>query len=129
MNEIPERPMSKIIQDIVGHLAEIIRSELRLVQAELRQDLREASAASIYLIVAGVSGLYALGFLLLGAVYAISFVMPMWMAAASVGFGLGILALVLAVVGRSKLKRINLKPERTIQTLEESIAWFKRRAG
>jgi len=129
MNETPERPMSRIIEDILSHLAEIIRSELRLVQTELRQDLREASSVGIYVAIAGVLGLYALGFLLLGGVYALSFVFPMWLAAASVGFGLGVIALVLVGIGWSKMKQLNLKPERTIQTMEENITWFKRRAG
>jgi hypothetical protein len=121
--------MSQIIEDIVSHLAEILRSELRLVQTELRQDLREVSSAAVYVAIAGVLGLYALGFLLLGGVYALSFVLPMWLAAASVGFGIGVIALVLVGVGWSKMKQINLKPERTIKTMEENIAWFKRRAG
>lgn len=129
MNETPERPMSKIIEDIVSHLAEIIRSELRLVRVELQQDLREVSAAGVYVAAAGVIGLFAFGFLLLAGVYALSLVMPAWLAAVSVGVGLAILAGVLVAVGWTKLKHINLKPERTIKTMEENIAWFKRRAG
>jgi hypothetical protein len=129
MNETPERPMSRIIEDILSHLAEIIRAELRLVQTELRQDLREVSSIGVYAAIAGVLGLYAFGFIMLGVVYALSFVLPMWLAAASVGFGLGVIALILAGVGWNRMKRVNLKPERTIRTMEENIAWFKRRAG
>src|SRR5262245_53237956 len=104
MNETPERPMSRIIEDILSHLAEIIRSELRLVQTELRQDLREVSSAGVFLAIGGVLSLYALGFLLLGGVYALSYVFPMWLAAVSVGFAVLVISLVLAGIGWSKIK-------------------------
>lgn len=123
------RPISQIIEDMLSHLAEIVRSELRLVQMEIRQDLRKAGNAGVYLAIAGVSGLFGLGFLLLGAVYGLAMVMPVWLAAVSVGLAVSIIGLAMLGVGLHRMKTINLTPERTIQTLEDNFAWIKKRAS
>jgi len=134
MNETPdtsslnERPLGRIVEDILSHLGEIIRSEFRLAQAELRQDLREISSVGIYLAIAGALGLYGVGFLLLGSVYALSFVLPAWLAAVSVGFFLSVCGMVLLALGWRKLKKANLKPKKTIQSMEDNVRWFKKRA-
>lgn len=126
-SKLNERPISRIVEDILSHLAEIIRSELRLVQTELRQDLREVSSVGVYVAIAGVSGLFGLGFLLLGAVYALSLVLPAWLAAVSVGFFLSVVGMAFVAVGWSKVKKMTLKPERTIQSMEDNVRWFKKR--
>jgi hypothetical protein len=122
-----ERPIGRIVEDILGHLGEIIRSELRLVQTELRQDLREVRSAGIYVAIAGVLGVFCLGFLLLGAVYALSLMLPAWLAAVSVGLFAGVIGLAVAALGWNRLKKAKLKPERTIQSMEDNVRWFKKR--
>jgi hypothetical protein len=131
IEEIPKpsaRPISQIVEDMLSHLAEIVRAELRLVQTEIRQDLRRAGNAGMYLAAASVAGMLGLGFLLLGAVYGLALVMPLWLAAVSVGVAVSIAGLALLGIGLHRMKTINLTPERTIQTLEDNFAWIKKRA-
>jgi hypothetical protein len=123
------RPISQIVEDMLSHLAEIVRAELRLVQTESRQDLRRAGNAGVYLAIAGVCGMLGVGFLLLGAVYGLALVMPLWLAAVSVGLGVSITGLALLGIGLQRMKDVNLTPERTIQTLEDNFAWIKKRAS
>ena len=40
---------SQILQDIVNHVTEIIRSEVRLLRAEVRQDLTQVAKANVFL--------------------------------------------------------------------------------
>jgi hypothetical protein len=122
-----ERPISRIIEDILRHVGEIIRSEIRLVQTEIRQDFRDVKKAGSYLLAAGVAGMFALGFLLLAAVYGLSLVMPPWLAAIVVGAVLGIVGMALLSKGRSMLKAASMTPDRTIQSLEDNLRWFKKR--
>jgi hypothetical protein len=120
------RPISRIIEDILRHVGEIIRSEMRLVQTEIRQDFRELKQAGTYLAVAGVAGMFALGFLLLAAVYGLSTIMPPWLAAITVGVVLGITGTALLVKGLHLLKATSMTPDRTIQSLEDNLKWFKK---
>jgi uncharacterized membrane protein len=121
------RPISRIIEDILRHVGEIIRSEIRLVQTEIKQDFSDVKHAGTYLIAAGVASMFALGFLLLAAVYGLSTVMPPWLAAISVGIVLGIVGLALMTKGLHLLKATSMTPDRTIQSLEDNLKWFKKR--
>jgi hypothetical protein len=118
--------MKQIFQDIVSHVSDIIRSEVRLAQAEVTQDVTQYARASSFVAAAGVLALFALGFILLGAVYALGGVMPSWLAALLVGAAVGIVAAILYVTGRKKLAQASLRPDKTIQTLEDNVTWFKR---
>lgn len=65
------RPISDIFHEIGTHLTEIVRSEVRLARAEIRQDATQLAKASLFLVVSAVFALYAFGFILLAAVYAL----------------------------------------------------------
>jgi fatty acid desaturase len=121
-----ERPISRIIEDILRHVGEIIRSEVRLVQTEIRQDFCDVKKAGSYLAAAGVACMFALGFLLLAAVYGLSTIMPPWLAAIAVGVVVGIVGVALLTKGLHLLKDTSMTPDRTIQSLEDNLKWFKK---
>jgi hypothetical protein len=120
------RSISQILQDIVNHVTDIIRSEVRLVKTEVRQDATHFAKAGRWIAIAGILALYAIGFVLLSAVYGLQGVMPSWLAALLVGVAVGIGAVTLYVTGRKKLARTSLRPDNTIQTLEDNVTWFKK---
>jgi uncharacterized membrane protein YqjE len=120
------RSIKQILQDIVNHVNDIIRSEVRLAKTEVRQDVTRFAKAGTWIGVAGLLALYALGFILLSAVYALQGVMPSWLAALLVGLAVGIVAATLYLMGRKKLAQASLRPDKTIQTLEDNVTWFKR---
>jgi hypothetical protein len=122
------RPISQIVQEILDHVTEIIRSEFRLARAEVRQDLRFVAKAFLLLAVAVVLSLYALGFVLLSVVYELAIHMSPSLSALVVGIGVGIVAAVFLQVGRKKIKQASLTPHRTIQSLEENVTWMKKQA-
>jgi len=121
-----DRTFSRILQGIVNHLTEIIRSELRLAQTELRRDLTQVVRASVFIVVGALAALYALGFILLAAVYGLATVMDPWLSAVIVGVAVAIVAVIFLQIGRSRLKRASLKPDETIQSLRENITWMKK---
>ena len=120
------RSFSRILQEIVNHLAEIVRSEVRLVRVEVQQDLAQVAKASAFLVIAAVFALFALGFILLAVVYALATSVALWLAAAIVGFGAGLIATIFALVGRKKLQRAELRPDKTIRSLQENVTWMKK---
>jgi len=120
------RSITQILQDIVNHVSDIIRSEVRLAKTEVRQDATHFAKAGIWIGVAGVMALYAVGFALLSAVYGLQGVMPSWLAALLVGVAVGMVAVTLYLTGRKKLAQASLRPDKTIQTLEDNVTWFKR---
>jgi uncharacterized membrane protein YqjE len=119
------RPFSRIFQDIVDHIKEIIRSEVRLAKTEVSQDARHVLRASVVLVIGGIFALYALGFMLLAAFNALETMMTPWLAALAVGLGAGIVAAIFLGIGRRKMKQASLKPDRTIRSLQENVTWIK----
>jgi uncharacterized membrane protein YqjE len=120
------RSLTQILQDIVNHVSDIIRSEVQLAKAEVRQDAAHYGKAGAFIGVAGVLAFYAIGFVFLSAVFALQEVMPSWLAALLVGAAVGIAAAILYLSGRTKLAKASLRPDKTIQTLEENVTWIKR---
>ena len=121
-----DRSIRQILQDIVNHVSDIIRSEVRLAKTEVRQDVAHFGKAGTWIGAAGVSALYAVGFILLSVVYALQEVMPSWLAALLVGVAVGIVAAILYLKGRKTLAQASLRPDKTIQTLEDNVTWFKK---
>ena len=120
------RPISSILQEIGTHLTEIVRSEVRLARAEIRQDATHLAKASLFLVVSAVFGLFAFGFFLLAVVYALQETWPRWASALSVGCGVGILGAIFLLIGRKRMKLASLRPDKTIQSLEDNVTWFKK---
>ena len=117
---------SQILQEIVNHVTEIMRSEVRLLRAEVHQDLTQVAKASVFFVIGAVLAFYGLGFVLLGLVYALGSRMPLWLSAVIVGVGAAGIASVFLGIGRTKMKQANLKPDKTIGSLQENVTWMKK---
>jgi len=123
-----ERSVPDAVQAIVGNVQEIFRSEVRLAETELKEKAVEAGKATAMLGAGIVLGIYALGFLLLTIMLALAVAIPAWAAALCVCVLAGVIAAVCVGAGRTELKRVNPRPERTIETMKENVEWMKRRA-
>src|SRR5882672_5357993 len=102
-----DRPVSRILQEILNHVTEIVRSEVRLAGAEVRQDATKVAKAGMLVVIGTVCALYALGTGI-----------PLWLSALIVGAGTGITAAIFLQVGRNRMKQANLKPDQTIRSLQ-----------
>ena len=118
------RSIAQILQEIVSHISEIIRSEIRLATTEIKQDLAERAKAVTYVIIAGVLILYGGGFALLGVVYAMATIWPAWLSAIAVGAVTGIVGIVLFFIGRGKMNQ-RLEVNMTTKTSEDNLRWLK----
>jgi len=125
MASATERSITDILHDIVTDIQEIIRSEIRLAKVELGEEAGKAARAAGMLAAGAILGLYALGFLLLACVYALALVLQSWAAALIVCVLSGITAATFVVIGRKRMKQINAKPDRTIDTVKENLEWAK----
>jgi uncharacterized membrane protein YqjE len=99
------RSLGEIFRDIVGHVAEIVRAEIRLASYEFREEIIGLKTAAICIAVAGLLVGYGVVFLLLSLVFALSTVWAPWLSALVVGAGVAIIGSILLGVGVGKLKR------------------------
>jgi hypothetical protein len=120
--------MSQLLQDVVVHLSEIIRSELKLARTELADDFRQIGSAVILLVIGGIFLVYAVGLVLLAAVYALQLLVAPWLAALIAAVMLLLLAAAVVLIGASLVKKMKLAPQKTVKSLEDNISWLKRQA-
>ena len=120
-----QRSVPDILENIATNLTALIQAEFRLAKSELKEGAEKAAGPGATLGAGVVLAFYGLGFLLLAAVYALSLVMAAWLATVIVGGVLMVAAGILIGAGGAKLKRVNLTPDKTVQTLEEDVQWAK----
>jgi uncharacterized integral membrane protein len=121
---VGERSITDVLQDILGNVQDIVRSEVRLAKSEMVVELTKVKAAAPMLVAGSVAGLLAVLFLVWTIVYALAFVVPMWAAALIVAALLAIVGGMTLTAGLKLLKRVN-PPERTIASVKENVQWAK----
>ena len=121
----PQRKVSDVLQDIVGNIQQIIRSEVVLAKVEIKEKAQRASKPAAVMATGTVLGLYGVGFLLLALVYGLSLAVPPWLAALLVGGALAIAGRILVGKSRRALKEIDPIPKNTVATLKENVQWAK----
>jgi uncharacterized membrane protein YqjE len=119
------RSVPEILEDIASNLTRIVQAEFRLAKSELKEGVEKVAGPGGTLGAGVALAIYGLGFLLLAAAYALSLVVADWLATLIVGGVLAVAAGILISVGGTKLKRVNLTPDKTIRTLEENVRWAK----
>jgi uncharacterized membrane protein YqjE len=120
-----DRSFADVLQDIVGNVQEIVRSEVRLAKAEFSEEARKAKPAALWMVIGAVFGIGAVMVGLFAGVYALSTVMPNWAAALVVSVASGAIAALAARTGLMQVKRIDPTPDKTIRSLKENVGWSK----
>jgi uncharacterized membrane protein YqjE len=123
--EAEDRSVTQILQDIFTNVQEIIRSEMRLARTEIGEETSKALRAVAVLGAGLVFGMYAVGFLLLSAVYALAAVLPDWLGPLLVGLIVAVIATALIIIGRNRIKRVSPVPQKTIASVKEDAQWVK----
>jgi len=120
-----ERSLADVLHDILTNVRDIIRSEFRLAKAEMGDQVNKARGALVLLVSGAVAGMAAGALLLATSVLALSLVVAAWLAALIVGVACGIAAAALIMVGRSRIQKVNPRPQRTIDSVKENVAWVR----
>jgi uncharacterized membrane protein YqjE len=119
------RSIAGVLQDILTNVQTIIRAEVRLAKAEVRDEASKALSSAVWLFAGAVAAVCALTFALWTIVYALATVWPMWAAALAVALVLAVAAAVLITAGMKRLKRVNPVPRQTMDTIRENAEWVR----
>ena len=124
--DLRERPLGELLKQLSEQTTRLVRQELELAKAELTQKGKQAGAGAGLFGAAGAIGFLALGALTTCFILALNAVMPAWLAALLVVVVYGVVAAVLAMRGRAKVKQATPPvPEQTIETVKEDVEWAK----
>ncbi len=119
--------LGSLVSGAVGDIQAMVRGEVQLAKAELKEEAVAAGSGGAMIAAGGVTGLFGVGFLLVAVTRLLGKMLPDWLAAAVVGLGLMGGAAALAASGKGKLSATSLVPQQTVQTLKQSTSWAKQR--
>jgi membrane protein len=124
-----DRSTSELLRDLSQQTGDLVRQEMELAKAELREKGKAAGIAGGMFGGAGVVALYGVGALTAAAILGLAIVLDAWLAALLVGVGYLAVAGILALTGKKKVEQATPPvPEQAIESSKEDVEWTKQRA-
>lgn len=125
--KIGEEPtLGALVNQLTTQVPELIRSELRLAQAEMAQKGKAAGVGIGMFSAAGLLAFFGLACLITTAILALALVVDGWLAALIVALVLLAAAAVAALVGKNKVAEAGPpKPELAVEGLKEDVETVK----
>ena len=117
--------VGQLMSEIAADLSSLMRQEVELAKAEIKEEAAKAGKGAAMLGGAAYGGHMVLLFGTLALVFAIGSRIGLGWAALILTAVWAVVAAVLAARGRAQLRRVNPKPERTVQTLKEDAQWAR----
>lgn len=119
MSAEPPPSIATLVQSAIADTQQLVRGQIELTKAELRQTAKETANASGMFVGAGVLAFLGFVFILVSAAYGISLATgwPIWSGFLIVAVVLIIVAAILALIGRKHVRRVG-PPQRSIAALE-----------
>jgi hypothetical protein len=125
-DELQDRPIGELLKQLADETATLVRRELDLAKAEMREKAGKAGPGFGMWGAAGVTALLALGSLTAFLILALDGAMPNWLAALIVGLVYAAVAGVLYLRGKRRVEEAGTPiPEKTIETVKEDVQWAK----
>jgi len=122
----PDPTLGGLVHDLSTQIPELVRSELRLAQAEMAEKGRRAGLGLGMFSGAGLLAFLGLATLAATAVLALAQVLDPWLAALIVAVSLLFGAGLLGLLGRNQVVEATPpKPERVVEGIKEDIATVK----
>jgi len=117
--DVSKQSVGSLISEVTNDLSTLMRQEMDLAKAEIKEEAVKTGKAAGMLCGAGFAGYMLALFLSIAAWWGLANAMDEGWAALIVAVVWGVIAAVLFVSGRKKMREVNPKPERTVSTLKE----------
>jgi hypothetical protein len=116
---VEEHSVGELLGNVARDLSTLVRQELALAKAEVKQEAKKAGKGAGMLGGAGFAGYMVLLFLSFALWWALANVMDQGLAALIVAVVWATAGAVMFVLGRNSLREVSPVPERTVDTLKQ----------
>ena len=125
-DELRDRPVGELLKRLASETTTLVRQELELAKAEMREKAGRAGPGFGMWGAAGVTALLALGSLTAFVILALDGALPNWLSALIVGLVYAAIAGLLYLRGKQRVEEAGSPvPEQTIETIKEDVQWAK----
>jgi MFS family permease len=120
-----ERSLGDLFSELAAETGTLIRHEVALAQTEITEKATTVGKNVGYLAVGGAVGYAAVLAILAGIILGLANFIPAWASALIVGVVVGIVAYVLITSALAELKKTELTPEESVESIKEDAKWLK----
>jgi hypothetical protein len=125
-DDLRDRPINELLKQLANETTTLVRQELELAKAEMREKAGKAGPGVGMWGAAGAVALLSAGALTAFLILALDGAMPNWLAALIVGLVYAGIAAVLYVTGKRRVEEAGSPvPEKTIESVKEDVQWAK----
>jgi hypothetical protein len=124
-----ERSLGDLFSELANETGTLIRQEVALAQTELAQKAASVGKNIGFLVVGGAVGYAALLAVIAAVIIGLAQFIPAWAAALIVGAIVGIAAFIMISSALAALKKTDLAPRETVETLKEDAQWLKKQVS
>jgi hypothetical protein len=118
--------VAELVKQLTEQTSRLASLEIALAKAETREKATEAGVGASLLGGASLFGLLSSGALTAALILGISQGLDDWLAALIVGAAYAIVAGILLLIGRARVRRaMPIAPEQTTQSVKEDVEWLK----
>ncbi len=120
-----ERSLGDLFSELASETGTLVRQEVALAQTELTKKAASVGKNVGYLAVGGAVAYAALLAVMAAVVIGLTNFIPAWAAALLVGAIVGVVAYMMISSALAALKKTDLTPHETVETLKEDAQWLK----
>jgi len=120
-----ERPLGELLTDLTSQVQALVRKEMELARAEVKEEVTKAGKAVAAFAAAGVVAFIAAIVLAFAAAWGLAEVIPTGLAFLVVGIILVTVAGLAALQGKAKLAQVSPMPEQTVETVKQDVETAK----
>lgn len=120
-----EKSLGDLFTELASNTGTLVRQEVALAQAEITKKATDVGKNVGFLVVGGAVGYAAALALIAALIIGLSNFIPAWAAALVVGVVVGVIAFLLISSALAALKKTDLTPRETVETLKEDAEWLK----
>lgn len=120
-----EKSLGDLFTELASNTGTLVRQEVALAQVEITKKATSVGKNVGYLVVGGAVGYAAALALIAALIIGLSNFIPAWAAALIVGVVIGAAAFMMISSALAALKRTDLTPHETVESLKEDAQWLK----
>jgi cytochrome c biogenesis protein CcdA len=125
LDDSQRQSFGDLLSQLANNSAALVRDEIELAKQEMTEKVSSFKNGVVVVAIGAVIGLLAVLTLLAAAVIGLGNLIGPGYSALVIGGVLAIIAGIITASGMGRLKNTSLKPEQTIETLEEDKEWLK----
>jgi hypothetical protein len=120
-----ERSLGELFTELARETSALVRQEVALAKTEMTQKATQVGRDAGMIGVGGAIAYAGLLALIAAVILGLGELMPLWVSALIVGVVVAIVGYIVVQRGLDALKRADLTPRETIDTLKEDAEWAK----